>query len=234
MPLPSVAILCGGLATRLRPITNTLPKALVDVSGRPFIFYQLDQLKQQGISEIVLCVGYLGEMIEEVVGDGRKLDLHIQYSYDGEKYLGTGGALRKALRMLGEEFFILYGDAYLQIDYAAAYKLFKSSSLPGLMSVFHNAGQWDTSNVLYDGGEILAYSKTNKTPRMRHIDYGMGILQTAVLEPYPEGETLDLADVYERLAQEHGLAAYEASERFYEIGSHSGLQDFEKWLAEPQ
>ena len=116
MTLP-VAILAGGLATRLRPITEKIPKSLVDVAGEPFIVRQLDYLFRQRVRDVVLCIGYLGEMIEAVVGDGSRFGLRVSYSIDGPILLGTGGALRRAAPLLGEAFFVLYGDSYLPVDY---------------------------------------------------------------------------------------------------------------------
>jgi MurNAc alpha-1-phosphate uridylyltransferase len=230
LALPPVAILCGGMATRLKPISDTIPKALVDVSGKPFIYYQLDEVRRQQISDVVLCVGHKGEMIEEVVGDGHAFNLNIRYSYDGEVMLGTGGALLNAIHMLGNEFFILYGDAFLQVDYAKAYKTFIESGQKGLMTVFNNSGKWDSSNVWFENQQIRAYSKTSKTPQMRYIDYGLGILQTAALQAYSVNQEFDLALVYEQLVRDQELAAFEVSERFYEIGSHDGLKEFRIWL----
>ena len=112
-----VAILAGGLATRLRPVTEDTPKALLDVAGKPFVVRQLEYLRQQGIVRVVLCVGYLGEQIRAVVGDGSALGLEVLYSWDGPQLLGTGGALRHALSALGEQFMVLYGDSYLPIDF---------------------------------------------------------------------------------------------------------------------
>src|SRR6187431_438884 len=131
----SVAILAGGLATRLRPITETIPKALVEVAGVPFIARQLDYLRAQGIPRAVLCVSYRGEQIEAAIGDGRDFGLEVRYSYDGPKLLGTGGALKRALPLLGERFFILYGDSFLPVDFGAVEAAFRASGKPALMTV---------------------------------------------------------------------------------------------------
>ncbi len=229
--IPPVAILCGGLATRLKPISDNIPKALVEVDGKPFIFYQLEELRRQNIQDIVLCVGHKGEMIEKAVGDGSRFQLNIRYSYDGETALGTGGALKKASHLLGEEFFVLYGDAFLQVDYADIYRTFLVSGRKGLMTVFHNAEKWDSSNVWFENQQIRTYSKTHKNAQMQHIDYGLGILNTEALKAYSIAQEFDLALVYEQLVQDQELAAYEVSKRFYEIGSHAGLEEFRVWLA---
>jgi NDP-sugar pyrophosphorylase family protein len=231
LTLPPVAILCGGMATRLKPISDTIPKALVEVGGKPFMHYQLTELRRQSITDVVLCVGHKGEMIEAAIGDGGRYDLSVQYSYDGESALGTGGALRKAMHLLGDSFFVLYGDAYLQLNYMSAFQTFINSGKKGLMTVYMNSGKWDSSNVLFENQQIRAYSKSQKTPKMLHIDYGLGILQAAAIEAYSADQEFDLAEVYEQLVQKNELAAFEVHERFYEIGSHDGLQEFRAWLA---
>ncbi len=220
-----VAILAGGLATRMRPHTGTLPKSLLEVAGQPFLAHQLRELSRQGIQQVVLCVGHLAEQIEEFAGDGSAFGLQVTYSEEEGPLLGTGGALRKALPLLGEAFFVLYGDSWLEIDYPAVLKAFKKSTLPALMTVFRNEGQWDTSNVELQAGQIQLYSKAQRNERMNHIDYGLGILTRALLEAYPEQQTFDLAEVYEQLSRQHRLASYEATQRFYEIGSPSGLEE---------
>lgn len=229
MNLP-VAILAGGLATRIRPITETLPKALVEVAGEPFAFHQLRALKRSGIERVVYCVSYLGEQIVEAVGDGSLFGLAVDYAFDGASLLGTAGAIRRALPKLGGAFFVLYGDSYLDIDYAAVRRAFEASGKPALMTVFRNENQWDTSNVEFDGSNIVAYSKTRKRPTMRHIDYGLGVFRAEVFSDLPEGVPADIAAVYERLAEEGLLAAFEAQGRFYEVGSFTGISELERHL----
>lgn len=224
------AILAGGLATRLRPITETIPKALVTVAGAPFLEHQLRLLKAAGINKIVLCVGYRGEMIQREFFDGAALGVELTYSFDGPNLLGTGGAIKKALPFLGEKFLILYGDSYLPIDYAAPACAFARSGKPGLMTVFRNEDRWEPSNVWFEDGEIKQYDKSNLLPEMKHIDYGLGFLRSAVLAHRPEGVAFDLSDVYQDLVREKRLAGYEVNQRFYEIGSPKGLAELDALL----
>jgi NDP-sugar pyrophosphorylase family protein len=224
MSLP-VAILAGGLATRLHPITQTIPKSLVDVAGQPFIVRQLAYLRSQGITRVVLCLGYLGEQVEAVVGDGSAFGLDIRYSWDGPRLLGTGGALRQALPLLGEQFFVFYGDSYLPIDFRAVERDFLASSKPALMTVLKNGDQWDKSNVLFRDGCIAEYNKRTPRPEMAHIDYGLGVLSASVLENASVNEPFDLADIYHKLSLQGLLAGHEVFERFYEIGSRQGLEE---------
>ncbi len=226
-----VAILAGGLATRLRPLTSTIPKALVEVAGKPFIRHQLAYLKGQGISEVVMCTGYLGEMIEAEVGHGSEFGLKVSYSPDGEKLLGTGGALKRALPMLGEAFFVLYGDSFLPIDFAAVKNDFIASGKPALMTVLKNDNRWDKSNVVYRDGKLIEYNKQQTRPEMEHIDYGLSIVRREVFDNTPDQEPFDLAGLYHQLSVTGQLAGHEVYQRFYEMGSFEGLKETEAYLA---
>lgn len=225
-----VAILAGGLATRLRPITETIPKALVDVAGKPFIVRQMSYLREQGISEVVLCIGYLGDMIREVVGSGESFGLEVRYSEDGPNLLGTGGALTKALHLLGEQFFVLYGDSFLPVNFSVVQQAYEKSGRPALMTVLKNQNQWDKSNVLFVGGRLLEYNKRTPRAEMAYIDYGLGVVSASVLKEHPVGQPFDLADVYQALSLQGQLTGLEVHERFYEIGSHTGLKEAEEYF----
>jgi D-sedoheptulose 7-phosphate isomerase len=225
-----VAILAGGLATRMRPLTEKIPKALIELHHEPFIAHQLRLLRSHGIQRVCLCVGYLGEMIEQLVGDGSAFGLQVTYSHDGPTLLGTAGALRQALPQLGDAFFVLYGDSYLPCDYAAAQAAFESSERPSLMTVFRNEGRWDRSNVVFADGRIHVYDKFRQVPEMKYIDYGLGILRAGVLNSLPPDEPRDLALLYHELAAAGQLAGFEVSQRFYEIGSTEGLEETRQYL----
>ena len=225
-----VAILAGGLATRLRPITQTIPKALVEVAGKPFILRQLEYLRGQGLHHVVLCVGYLGEMIQDLVGTGERFGLQVSYSLDGPTLLGTGGALKKALPLLGGHFFVLYGDSYLPVDFSEVQLVYEQSGQQALMTVLENGNRWDKSNVLFKGGRLVDYNKRAPTPDMAYIDYGLGVLATKVFDQYPAEEHFDLADVYQALSRQGHLAGHEVHDRFYEIGSHRGLKEAEEFF----
>ena len=228
-----VAILAGGLATRLRPLTETIPKLLIEVAGEPFFSHQLRLLKKNGLTNIVLCVGHLSEMIVEQYGNGEDWGVQIEYSFDGDKRLGTGGALIRALPKLGESFYVLYGDSYLPVDYQAVGRTFHDSNKLGCMTVFENHEVYDTSNVWFKEGDIHLYSKTEKLPQMHHIDYGLGAFRAAALHNYPKHEVVDLATIQTELCQRHELFGYEIKERFYEIGSPSGLKELDYLLGAP-
>lgn len=230
MSLP-VAILAGGLATRLRPLTEKIPKVLVEVAGKPFAVHQLELLRRHGLTRVVFCVGYLGEIVQTTVGDGCRFGMDVSCVFDGPMLLGTGGALRRALPLLGEAFFVVYGDAYLQCDYAVVEQAFWDSGKLGLMTVFRNANQWDSSNILFRDGRIERYDKRHRTTDMQHIDYGVGVLRAPVFDPYPSDMPIDLATIYQDLLASDQLAAYEVHQRFYEIGSLAGLEETRCYLA---
>ncbi len=225
-----VAILAGGLATRLRPITEKIPKALVTVADEPFLAHQLRLLHSSGIRRVVLCVGYRGEMIEQEFGNGGHFGVELNYSFDGPDLLGTGGALKKALPLLGEHFLVLYGDSYLPIDYAAVASAFAATEKLGLMTVYKNEGRWEPSNVWFEAGEIRQYDKKRLTPEMKHIDYGLGALRSTALAAWPNDKPFDLADVYQDLVRQRQLAGYEVDRRFYEMGSPAGLAELDTML----
>jgi MurNAc alpha-1-phosphate uridylyltransferase len=225
-----VAILAGGLATRLGPLTETVPKALLPVAGCPFIHWQLALLAQQGVTQVVLCAGHLGEQIQDALGDGSGFGMTVRYSFDGAALLGTGGALKRALPMLGAAFFVLYGDSYLRCCFSAVQTAYETSAAPGLMTVFCNEDRWEKSNVLFRDGRVLEYDKRSPRPYMRHIDYGLSILSTLALQRSPDNAAFDLADLYRELATRGELAALAVDERFYEIGSIWGIEATERYL----
>jgi NDP-sugar pyrophosphorylase family protein len=227
------AILSGGLATRLRPLTEKIPKALVEVAGKTFIDRQLTLLRRKGIRHVVLCLGYMGQQVEQLVGTGEPWDLKVDYSYDGPELLGTAGALQKARGYLGDRFWVLYGDSYLDFDYQDVSAHFEREGAGkfGLMTVFANQNRWDTSNVIFRNGRILRYDKRKLNPEMLHIDYGAAILRMSALDQIPKGP-YDLADLYSQLVDSGLMLGYEITERFYEIGSYQGIQDARTYFSE--
>jgi len=225
-----VAILAGGLGTRLHPLTEAVPKSLVPVAGEPFLAHQLRLLARAGLRRVVLCIGHMGEQIRAFAGDGSAFGLEVLYSEDGPAPLGTAGAVRRALGLLGRQFFVLYGDSYLPCDYRSVEQAFFASGQPALMTIYPNQDRWDLSNVEFDGKRILAYDKINRTPRMRHIDYGLGVFERSVFEALPEGVAYDLARLYQDLLAAGRLAAFEVAERFYHIGDLKALAELSDYL----
>jgi NDP-sugar pyrophosphorylase family protein len=229
-------ILAGGLATRMRPLTDALPKALIPVAGRPFVDHQLEWLARVGVTKVLLSVGYRGEMLCDYVGDGSRWGLALTVVDEGPELRGTGGALRLALDRgaLDSSFLLTYGDSFLPIDFAAVWQAFLACGKPALMTVFKNAGRYDQSNVVLSEGQVF-YDKTRKArpaEAFEHIDYGLSALERSVVSRLvPEQGKYDLASVFAELSLAGQLAGFEVTQRFYEIGSPAGLSDFEQWLS---
>jgi NDP-sugar pyrophosphorylase family protein len=223
--MPPLAILAGGLATRLKPLTEQVPKSLIEVGGQPFIAHQLHLLRRERISRVVLCLGHLGEQIEAFVGDGGQFGVSVAYCYDGSSLLGTGGALRLALDQLGPEFLVMYGDSWLDTQFAPVVDAFRAGGKSALMTVYRNSDRWDRSNIWFENGQIRVYDKKNRLPQMHYIDWGLSMTKADVIATHPARTAFDLAEVYGKLAQNGDLGGYEINTRFYEIGSPEGLRE---------
>ena len=222
--------MAGGLATRLRPITEKIPKGLVEIDGKPFLEYQIKLLKKYEIKDIILCIGYKGEMIEEYFGDGENFGVKISYSKES-KPLGTGGAIRKAFNKLGKNFIVMYGDAYLNFDYKDIISFYEKSKGTAVLSVYKNKGKYDSSNVILDNNGKVLYDKSNPSSNMEYIDYGLSVLNKDLVKKYiPSQGFYDLADFYNEISKKELLLGYEVKERFYEIGSFGGLNEFKKYI----
>ena len=229
-PLP-VLILAGGLAKRVRPITNNIPKSLIEINGKPFINWQLKYLSSQGIKKVILSIGYLGEKIENYVGNGEKYDLEVKYSYDGKDLLGTGGAIKKAFPLLEKNFFVLYGDVFLPIEYLKIENFFYQNKEKPLITIFKNDNRWDRSNIIYEKNRIIEYNKfTNKT-NMKYIDYGLSILNKEIFGLYKEVNKFDLSKMMHFLSINDNLNGFIVDKRFYEIGSYDGIKETEIFLS---
>jgi len=236
-----VVVLLGGLGTRLKSVESVMPKPLTDVHGKPFFSYQLELLKWHGFRDFVFCAGYKGNMIKDYFKDVAALNINIRYSFDsdktpynGEKLLGTGGALRKALPLLREDFMVIYGDSYMDINYQeivlAYFRKNPDGKRKGLMTVFENNGRFDKSNIIFKNNQLIKYDKKNPLPEMHHIDYGVSVLNSTVVENIPENRFSDLADVYSKLTDDRLMSGFEVKNRFYEIGTPSSLNEFKKYI----
>ena len=224
-----VAILAGGTATRLGELTKDKPKSMVGIQGSPFLEYQIEMLKKRGVTNIILCIGHLGNQIEDYFADGSKLGVSIKYSRE-DKPLGTAGALRKARDLLNDPFFTLYGDSFLFLDFEAIMSYFLSQNKLGLMTVYKNYDRYNPSNTVIQGNMVKKFSKKQKTPDMTYIEYGANILRKGVLELIPDGEPYGLDDLFPRLIEINELLSYEVKERFYEIGSPESLKEFARFI----
>lgn len=230
MEMPPMALLAGGRAMRLGAVAERTPKSLLEVAGEPFVAHQLRLIAQQGVTDVVMCCGHLGQMIADFVGDGAQFGCRVRYSYDWPEPLGTGGAIARALPMLGPRFWVMYGDSYLTAEFAPALRAFEESGAAALMTVFRNEGRWDTSNVEFADGKIVRYSKQERTAGMRHIDYGLGIYSAEAFVGWRVLRAFDLSVVQSELITLGAMAGFEVRERFYEIGSPNGLAETQAFL----
>lgn len=228
--ISNVVILAGGLATRLQSLQRDLPKCLFRVAGRPFIDYQLQELVRQGIERVVLCLGHLGEQVVDHLQSAAPSQLKIEYSFDGDTLLGTAGAIRKALRLLPEHFFVLYGDSFLRVSYQALADAYFQAKKPAIMSVFKNNGKFGKSNLHFADNRVVSYSKLDCGSELDSIDYGLSILNRQVIEGLPAQESIDLAQLFSELSKNSQLAAFEVTDRFYEIGTPGALFETEEYL----
>ena len=227
-------ILAGGLGTRLGARTRDLPKALLPIAGRPFLAWLVEALVRSGYRQLVLCIGHHGEQIMDYLGTGADFGLDVTYSKDGERLLGTGGAIRQALGrdLLSDSFLVTYGDSYLPFDYAAPLRdLQAHPAALGTMSVFENHGAWDASNCAIGRGLVLRYEKGVRDSALTHIDYGAIALRRSLFAEQPAQLAFGLDTLQHRLAKAGQLRAFEARERFYEVGSESGIADLERKLS---
>jgi NDP-sugar pyrophosphorylase family protein len=229
-PAPVMAILAGGLATRLRPLTETIPKSMIEVAGEPFIAHQLRMLAIKGITDVVILCGVMGEQIVDFVQDGNAFGCSVRYCFDGEIRRGTGGAIRNALPMLGEKFMVVYGDSYCDTDYLRIFESFLASGKLGLMTVFQNENNWDKSNVIFRDNQIVRYDKEHQTAEMNYIDYGINVFSAKAFDAIPQEPAFDLATLQMELIRRNSLAGFQVFERFYEVGSHAGLAETDSFL----
>jgi NDP-sugar pyrophosphorylase family protein len=230
----TLALLAGGRATRLYPLTATMPKSLVPVAGEAFLAHQLRWLRGQGVTDVVICCGHMSRPIREFAGNGERFGLRVRYSEDGERALGTGGAIRRALPLLGEQFLVMYGDSLLTASLGEMWRAFCAQGRAGMMAVYRNENRWDASNVEICDGRVARYEKGRCDAGLTHIDYGVSAFRAGVFAGIPEGWTFDLGLVLQELISGGGLACHEVRERFYEIGSFEGLRETEVMLRKLQ
>ncbi len=225
-----LAILAGGFATRLGELSKETPKSLIEINGRPFVDWQLELLIKGGYTNFVFCVSYRSDEIQKHLGDGSDRGIHIKYSLDGETQLGTGGAILKALPILGDSFGVIYGDSYLPIDYYSVEQFFINSKSQALMTVYENQDRLDKSNVEFRNGKLMDYKKGSESKSMQHIDYGLTYFKREALEPWANQSSFDLSIVCSQLAKMGNLMGFQVFQRFYEIGSVQGIKEFSHYL----
>ena len=225
-----MVVLCGGLATRLGDLAKNIPKSMIEIDGKPFLEYQIENLKNHSIRDLVLCVGHLSEQIENYFGDGKKFGVNIQYSHDGDKPLGSIGAIKNAEPLLEDEFFIMYGDSYLSVDFQKAYSFFIQNNKLGLMVVYKNYDKYDKSNIVVKDNMVVKYGKNNRTNDMIYIDYGTSVIRKKALDLIPKNTFYTTGQFFSDLIKKEELLAFEAKKRFYHIGNPESLEEFRHFI----
>lgn len=225
-----ILILCGGLATRLGDIARDTPKSMIKIEGKPFLEYQIENLKKNSIEDIVLCVGHLYESIKDYFGDGKDFGVNIKYSYDGKKPLGPIGAVKNAKKFLENVFFIMYGDSYLRFNFKDAYDYFSNENKLGLMVVYKNNDKYDKSNIAVNGNQVIAYMNEKNSNNLNYIDYGSSILRKETLELIPNDSYFSTGELFSELINRNELLAYEVKKRFYHIGNPVALKEFKEFI----
>jgi NDP-sugar pyrophosphorylase family protein len=225
-----IAVLAGGLGSRLGALTQDFPKCLIEVKGKPFVHWQISLLKDAGYEDFVFCVSHKADQIVKYLGDGSEFGIRIKYSFDGNSQIGTGGAIHKALSLLGPEFAVVYGDSYLPINYSQVEESFSHRSKAALMTIFQNNGYFDHSNVCLNSDNTVNYNKLEPDARMMHIDYGLSYFKAEAFSGVAPNTFLDLADLLTELSRRGEIMGFEVFNRFYEIGSAKGISDFNSYL----
>lgn len=233
MRLP-LAILAGGLATRLSPLTDNIPKSMLEINGKPFIYWQLKLLAKSGVTKVVLCTSHKSDLIKNYVKTGEEFGVDVTYSHDGEVQLGTGGAINLALPKLGNKFMVLYGDSFLPMDYFAAEKAYLQGSSENMMTVYNNKLELDKSNIHYLKGKIVEYEKNAKKKNFEYIDYGLSFFSQSAFSGFNRNTFFDISEVIRKLVEKQNLGGYEVYNRFYEIGSVRGIDQLNEFLRKNQ
>ena len=219
----STIILCGGMGTRVSKHTKKIPKCLININGKPFLYYQLKYLKKNKINNVLLSAGYMAGKIKKYIKNIKFIDVKI--NADGKKLLGTGGAILKSLHLLKPNFYVIYGDSYLNFKLT---KLRDNKNFP-TMAIYKNNNKFDKSNVKLGSGRKIIYFK-NKKKKLQYIDYGAAYLNKKIFKNKMKYSKFDLADLYEKISKRNMLNGYKVSKRFYEIGSYNGINDLKKYL----
>jgi NDP-sugar pyrophosphorylase family protein len=223
-----VVILAGGMATRLGDRTKNIPKSLIEVNGKKFIDYQLSQLASFEFTNVVICTGHLGHLIEEYVQDGEKWNIKVQYSRESKELLGTGGAIKNALPLLDEKFAVLYGDSYLTENLGLISNL--QSHNPCIMTIYENVNGTDRSNVFFESPEKWSYSKSKKIFEANYIDYGFMILDRNFFGQYESRSKFDLSEFLEFCCKNGLIEPLIVNSGYFEIGSEEGISSFTTYL----
>ena len=218
-------ILSGGKGTRVKKYTKKIPKCLIEINGKPFLYHQLEYLKKNNIKNVIVSVNYLGGKISSYLK--KNIDfINTKIVNDGKRPLGTGGAIIKSLRFLKKNFYIIYGDSYLNFNLK---KLAKKKNL-ATMAIFRNNNKYDKSNIeLKKLGKIF-YHKNNENKKLKYIDYGVSYVNKRIFKEIKKNIKFNLPDFFDEISKRNMLSGYKVIKRFYEIGSYNGIKDLKNYL----
>jgi MurNAc alpha-1-phosphate uridylyltransferase len=226
-----VFLLAGGLGTRIAEEYRDIPKCMIDINGKPFIAYVLENIKKFGFEQVVILAGHLAEPMINYVGNGEAFGLRVEYSLDGEQLLGTGGAIKKALHFAKDDFVVTYADSYLEYDWTPIVEHYSRIGSQSLVSVYRNVDATDKSNIVFHNGKITSYRKVGQTPDHTYIDWGVSIFLTKTFEKYPHTQW-DLSEyLLDRIAQ-NALDGFAVPQKYFEIGTPQSLEQFRQYMRE--
>ncbi len=224
-----VFLLAGGAGTRIASMYAGTPKCLIDIHGKPFLSYVLENIKRFGFNRVVILAGHLSQPIIDYAGDGASFGLNIQYSLDGAQLLGTGGAIRKALPFAEDDFVVSYADSYLDYDWSPIVDHYFRSGSQSLVSIYKNDDATDKSNIIFKDGKIVSYCKKNQTPDHNYIDWGVSVFSKKTFTQCPEN-SWDLSNyLLDRIAQ-NALDGFAVPQKYFEIGTPHALEAFRRHM----
>lgn len=233
--ITQAVILAGGKGERLRPITDTIPKPMVPINGRPFLEYLLELLKVNGIKEVVLLLGYMPEKITGHFGDGSEFGVRIKYSI-GTVEDETGTRIRNARDLLKEQFLLMYADNYWPMQLSKMVDFYKFRGVLASTTVYNNRdglGEYGLGNNIYihDSGHVFLYDKTRKDPKLNGVDIGFFILDKKVLDFMPNRDFSFEKEILPQLAKKRELIGYRTDHPYYPLTSVDLIPKMGKFLA---
>ena len=223
-------ILAGGRGTRMQPITNDRPKPMVPILGRPFLEYQIEQLRGQGFERVLMLLGYLPEVVQNYFGDGTAWGVHIEYSVTEPDQL-TSSRVATARHMIDPCFLLLYCDNYWPMQMNRMWTRFCQAGKPALITVYSNKDGYSRGSVRLDqDGHVRVFDRLRTTPGLREVEISYAILTDLALDLLPEQDTLFEEAIYTPLAQQGRLTAYVSDHRYYSVGSLQRLPATEAFM----
>lgn len=225
--LPPVLILAGGLGTRLRPLTETVPKVLVPALGRPFLDHLLEDLARQGAERFVISVGYLADQIEAHLGDGSDRGYRVEYVRE-TKPLGTGGAIARALPGLGETFVVVNGDTFLELDLAMLVERHSEGETPVTMAAARVPDRGRYGALGLERGRVVAFEEKRPGAGPGWINGGVMAMDRELFDGAPDGPFSLESDWLPSFLGR--IAVFKTEGFFVDMGTHETLETLDEEL----